>query len=117
MWAVDGQNDSSVSFAARLLEQNINVRIVDKDFNLSNKFLSRGSVVVLAMDNPDTNNLIPLIKETAIDLNTSVVSLESGFGEEELPDWGGRHFRLLNKPQIAILSHSGFSSYLSLIHI
>jgi len=111
MWAVDGQNDSSVSFAARLLEQNINVRIVDKDFNLSNKFLSRGSVVVLAMDNPDTNNLIPLIKETAIDLNTSVVSLESGFGEEELPDWGGRHFRLLNKPQIAILSHSGFSSY------
>ena len=111
MWAVDGQNDSSVSFAARLLEQNINVRIVDKDFNLSNKFLSRGSVVVLAMDNPDTNNLIPLIEETAIDLNTSVVSLESGFGEEELPDWGGRHFRLLNKPQIAILSHSGFSSY------
>ena len=28
-----------------------------------------------------------------------------------MPDWGGRHFRLLNKPQIAILSHSGFSSY------
>ena len=30
---------------------------------------------------------------------------------EELPDWGGRHFRLLNRPQIALLSHSGFSSY------
>jgi hypothetical protein len=37
--------------------------------------------------------------------------LESGFGNEELPDWGGRHFRLLERPQIAILSHSGFSSY------
>ena len=38
-------------------------------------------------------------------------SVDSGFGAEELPDWGGRHFRLLNRPQIALLSHSGFSSY------
>ena len=36
---------------------------------------------------------------------------ESGFGPEELPDWGGRHFRLLEKPQIAMLSHEGFNSY------
>ena len=39
------------------------------------------------------------------------MSLESGFGPEELPDWGGRHFRLLEKPQIAMLSHEGFNSY------
>ena len=38
-------------------------------------------------------------------------SLESGFGPEELPDWGGRHFRLLERPQVAILSHSDFNSY------
>ena len=32
-------------------------------------------------------------------------------GAEELPDWGGRHFRLLERPQIALMAHQDFSSY------
>ena len=111
IWAVDGKDDRSVAFAARLLEQNIQVRIIDKDSTLSGHDLSRGSVAVIAMDNPSFNNLHEAIKGVATDLDISVVSIESGFGPKELPDWGGRHFRLLKKPQIAILSHSGFSSY------
>ena len=111
MWAVDGMDDASVSFAARLMEQNINVRIVDKDIYLSGESLSRGSVIVIGMDNPNVNNLTNYINTVANDLNISVKSLFTGFGPEELPDWGGRHFKLLNKPQIAILSHEGFSSY------
>ena len=111
IWAVDGKDDRSVAFAARLLEQNIQVRIIDKNSTLSGHVLSRGSVAVIAMDNPSYNNLHEIIKTVATDLNISVVSIESGFGPKELPDWGGRHFRLLKKPQIAILSHSGFSSY------
>ena len=111
IWAVDGKDDRSVAFAARLLEQNIQVRIIDKDSTLSGHDLSRGSVAVIAMDNPSFNNLHEAIKSVATDLDISVVSIESGFGPKELPDWGGRHFRLLKKPQIAILSHSGFSSY------
>ena len=111
MWAVDGNDDRSVAFAAKLLEQSIQVRIIDKESLLSEHNLSRGSVAVIAMDNPNNNNLISQIKKVATDLDISVVSVESGFGDKELPDWGGRHFRLLNKPQIAILSHEGFSSY------
>ena len=111
IWAVDGKDDRSVAFAARLLEQNVQVRIIDKNSTLSGHDLSRGSVAVIAMDNPTYNNLHEIIKTVATDLNVSVASIESGFGPKELPDWGGRHFRLLKKPQIAILSHSGFSSY------
>ena len=111
MWIVDGADDLSVTFAARLMEQDVQVRIVDKDITLSGKNLSRGSPVVIAMDNPKNSRLVQLIKNTAKNLNVSVSSLYTGFGLEELPDWGGRHFRLLNKPQIAILSHEGFSSY------
>ena len=111
IWAVDGKDDRSVAFAARLLEQNVQVRIIDKNSTLSGHELSRGSVAVIAMDNPSYNNLHETIKTVATDLDISVVSIESGFGPKELPDWGGRHFRLLKKPQIAILSHSGFSSY------
>ena len=46
MWVVEGQNDTSVSFAARLMEQGLNVRIVDKDIYLSGYSFSRGSVIV-----------------------------------------------------------------------
>ena len=111
MWATDGQDDRSVAFAARLMEKNVQVRIIDKDAVLSGHELSSGSVVVLGMDNPKNENLIDEINTVATELDISLHSLESGFGNEELPDWGGRHFRLLERPQIAILSHSGFSSY------
>jgi hypothetical protein len=111
MWATDGHDDRSVAFAARLMEKNVQVRIIDKDAVLSGHELSSGSVVVLGMDNPKNENLIDEINTVATELDISLHSLESGFGNEELPDWGGRHFRLLERPQIAILSHSGFSSY------
>ncbi len=111
MWAVDGMDDNSVAFAARLMEMNIETRIVDKEISLSGYDLSRGSVVVIGMDNPEINNLHEIVKNIALDLEISITSLDSGFGPEELPDWGGRHFRLLEKPQIAILSHEGFNSY------
>ncbi len=111
MWAVDGMDDRSVAFAARLLEQDIQVRIIDKESFLSGHNLSRGSVAVMAMDNPNIKDLHLYIKSVSTDLNLSIVSIESGFGAKELPDWGGRHFRLLKKPQIAILSHEGFNSY------
>ena len=111
IWATDGDDDRSVAFAARLMEQDIEVRIIDKESTLSNHTLSRGSVAVLSMDNQEISNLNNLVKEVSEELNIPIVSIESGFGAEELPDWGGRHFRLLEKPQIAMLSHEGFNSY------
>ena len=62
MWATDGIDDRSVAFAARMMEQDVEVRIVDKDAVLSGHKLSRGSVVVIAMDNPEINNLPDMIK-------------------------------------------------------
>ena len=57
MWATDGADDRSVAFAARLMEEDIEVRIIDTESILSNYSLSRGSVVVIAMDNPEYDNL------------------------------------------------------------
>ena len=111
MWATDGMDDNSVAFAARLMELGIQARVLDKEATLSGYDLSRGSVVVIAMDNPEINDITEIIKKVSSALNISVVSLDTGFGPEDLPDWGGRHFRLLKKPQIAILSHEGFNSY------
>ena len=62
IWATNGADDNSVAFAARLMEQNIEVRIIDKESTLSGHILSRGSVAVLQMDNPDILNLQNLVK-------------------------------------------------------
>ncbi len=111
MWSVDGNDDRSVAFAARLMELGVQVRIINKATSLSGHELSRGSVVILGMDNPLMTDLHILVEKIARNLELSVVSIESGFGPEELPDWGGEHFNLLERPKVAILSHEGFNSY------
>ena len=110
-WWVNGEDDRSVAFAARLLEQDVQVRIVDKATVFSGLSVPRGSVFVTAMDNPKHPNIASAVKTEAELLGLAVSSTLSGYGAGDLPDWGGEHFRLLNKPQIAILSHTGFSSY------
>ena len=111
MWVADGNDDRSVAFAARLMEKEIEVRIINKDAILSQNIISRGSVAVIAMDNPLYQNLINDINAIASELDISITSINSGYGEEDLPDWGGRHFDLLERPKIAILSHANFNSY------
>ena len=111
MWAVNGIDDRSVAFAARLMELGVEVRIIDKDALLSEQSLPRGSVVVIDMDNPDYEGLSSVVSAIALELNLPVSSISSGFGAEELPDWGGEHFKLLERPQIALMGHQDFSSY------
>ena len=100
-----------MAFAARLLEQDIQVRVIDRATEFSGRALPRGSVFVTAMDNPNRTDLPAKITKQASLLNLDVGSTQSGYGPGDLPDWGGEHFRLLTKPQIAILSQAGFSSY------
>ena len=110
-WSVDGDDDRSVAFAARLMEQGLNVRVTNKPTNFSGKEISRGSVFVTRVDNPGNVDLQKIILMEASNLGIKITSTSSGYGEGNLPDWGGRHFKLLTRPQIAILSQSGFSSY------
>ena len=47
----------------------------------------------------------------AKNLNISVMSIESGFGPDQLLIGVEKTFRLLTKPSIAIMSHQNFNSY------
>ncbi len=93
------------------MEQNVHVRAINKASEFGDVKLNRGSVTVTATDNLNHPNLIELIKQTADELNIKVLSSKSGMGKGDLPDWGGEHFVLLQKPQIAIASQAGSSSY------
>jgi len=111
-YMVDGANDASVGFAARLMEQGLQVRIVDKKSELDGQSFSRGSVVVYRYDNEFfTGDLDQIVESTAKDMSVSAIAIASGMGDQELPDIGGSHFRLLQQPKVALLSRGNISPY------
>jgi len=111
-YIVDGENDASVGFAARLMEQGIKVRVIDKASVLDGQSFARGSIVVYRYDNEFfTGNLDQIVETTAEDASVSAVAISSGLGEDDLPDIGGAHFRLLEQPKIALLSRGKISPY------
>ena len=111
-YVVDGADDASVGFAARLMEQGLQVRIIDKSTLLDGLEMSRGSVVVYRYDNEFFNgNLDQLVESTAKELSITATAISAGLGDGDLPDIGGSHFRLLKQPKIALLTGSGLNAY------
>ena len=109
-WAVNGDDDASVGFAARLMERGVKVRVIDKATQLGTENLVRGSVVVTITDNVNNPDLIALINQTASETKLSIQNLKTGYGTDDMPEWGGDHFKLLTQPQIAILGQAGTNS-------
>ncbi|GLP96982.1 M14 family metallopeptidase [Paraferrimonas sedimenticola] len=109
-WVVDGKSDGALAFAAKLMERGLEVRAS----NITSKFngidLAPGSVMVTGVDNPG-RDVQALIKAAATEANVNVSPISSGYGEGDLPEWGGSHFPLLERPRIAILSGPGTSAY------
>lgn len=109
-WAVNGDDDASVGFAARLMERGVKVRVINKATQLGNEKLVRGSVVVTITDNVGNKDLIDLINISARETSLEIKNISTGFGSGDLPEWGGEHFVLLQQPQLAILGQAGSSS-------
>ncbi|MBF7072745.1 peptidase [Glaciecola sp. MH2013] len=109
-WAVNGDDDASVGFAARLMERGVQVRVIDKATQLGAVDLARGSVVVTITDNRNNENLIDLLNTTAKESQLSIRNINTGYGTGDMPEWGGDHFQLLAKPQLAILGQAGTSA-------
>jgi hypothetical protein len=104
-WVVDGEDDASVGFAARMLEQGAVVRVVDRATRLGGHDMPRGSVFVGMDDNRDQRDRLPgLVESTARDMGVTAHGIDAGLGAGDLPDIGGDHFRLLEAPRIAVLS-------------
>jgi hypothetical protein len=111
-WVVDGVDDASVGFAARLMEQGAQLRAIDRAAELDGRSFSRGSVVVAANDNRKFRGDLPArIAATAGEMNVTAIGIGTGLGQGDLPDIGGRHFKLLQPPRIALLSRGGISPY------
>ncbi|MBT0586276.1 M14 family metallopeptidase [Alteromonas oceanisediminis] len=110
-WTVNGADDNAPGFAAQLMEQGIQVRVLDKSTTYAENDVARSAVVVTVTDNPNRDDLVAQLKSTADKFNLGLTAHTSGFGEGDLPDWGGRHFKLLTRPQLALLSQGNVSFY------
>ena len=110
-YVVDGNNDASVGFAARLMERGVTTRVIDKSTVLDGVTLSRGSIVVSRYDNEFfEGDLDQVVEQTATEVKVTAKAVRSGLGNRDLPDIGGAHFRVLTQPRIAILSGNGINS-------
>ncbi len=110
-WVVNGADDRSLGFAARLMEQGLQVRVIDKAAEFDGNTYSRGSVMVSRRDNRLRDDLAALVQAEARHQGISLSAVNQGLGQGELPDIGGRHFRLLTRPNVALLSHGMINPY------
>ncbi len=110
-WVVDGADDRSVSAAARLMERGVAVQVADRAFTFEDRKFGRGSVLVTLNDNKSfEGQLTAVLGEVTAGLEITALPVATGLGEGDLPDMGGRHFRLLQQPSVALLSRGRVSS-------
>lgn len=109
-WLVNGDDDASVGFAARLMEQGVQVRLINKAGVLGKLIFNRGTIAVLRSDNPQMSDLAAKVSTVAKEVHTDLQSLTQGLGDGDLPDIGGSHFQLLQVPKLAIVGQAGVSS-------
>lgn len=108
---VDGADDNSVAFAAKLLEDEYQVRLAEKDFIIKNQPFTRGSIIVTKLDNRNKSSTVfEKCKEVADNLRIKLFFVDTAFAPGENPDLGGRHFRRLEFPRIAIFGREGYSA-------
>jgi hypothetical protein len=110
----DGTDDASVIAAARLMEQDVHVRVADKAFAFDERDYGRGSVLITRKDNTAFDgDLTAIVAEVAQTAGIAAHGIGSGLGSGDLPDLGGEHFVLLRAPRIAVIGKEPFhaSSY------
>ncbi|HEX4953531.1 MAG TPA: M14 family metallopeptidase [Thermoanaerobaculia bacterium] len=109
---VSGGDDRVPALAARWLEQGLEVRVSDRAFELSGRRFERGSLVLARNDQAATGLAQPfeLAAESAAALGLAAMPVATGLGEGELPDLGGQHFPLLEKPRVGVVTRGEVDS-------
>lgn len=102
--AVSGADDRSLSFAGRMMERGYFVRASGKASRLDNVDLPLGSVAVTLDDNRDQPDWQADARTVARELGLTLHAIGHGRAPGELADLGGREWKLLVKPSIALVS-------------
>lgn len=107
-WAVDGESDAAVAFAARALELGVQLNVSDEPFQARGKRFPRGSLLVRRVENAD--GVAEKVEQAARAARASVYAVGTARSSDDTPDLGGQHFTLLARPRVAVLSNTPVSS-------
>ena len=111
-YAIAGHDDRALVAAARLLALDIELLASEEETTLSGQDLPRGSFLLTVAENGDSfQEDAQRAKEITDELGIDLIPLDSGLGEGELADVGGRKFSLLKKPEIGLLTRGQTSVY------
>ncbi len=111
-FVIDAADDNAVIAAARLMELGRRVRVAEKPFELDGRAFERGSFVINMIDNPGGDRDVRADIETVCgQLLVSAYGVGTGLGAGDLPDLGGEHFMLLERPRIALFGRGMFDPY------
>ncbi len=105
--AVSGADDRAVALAGRALERGLDVRASRSESELDGTPLPVGSIVITADDNRDQPDWIDTVEALAGELGIDVHAITHGRAPGDLADLGGREWRALTQPKIALLSRGG----------
>lgn len=107
-WTVDGASDRAVVFAARALELGLAVEASDEPFRARDRSFARGSLLVRRVENgPDVAARVQRALEAS---SAQAYALGTARSPGDEPDLGGRHFRLLARPRVGLLSNNPVST-------
>ncbi len=105
-WVIDGADDASVALAAKLLGDDLAVRLADEAFTLDGTSFARGSLVVTRDDNrARAGELAAHLRAAASALGVEPRAVSTGLGAGDLADLGGDHFLLLERPRVALAGY------------
>jgi hypothetical protein len=115
-YIIGGDDDLSVTAAARLMERGLQVRVAEKPFRFDDRDFPRGSVAVTALDNRGFSaNWTQVLERTVQELGLTARAVSHGLSPGDGPDLGGGHFKRLEPPRVALFARgmygtSGFGS-------
>lgn len=102
--AVSGADDRAVAFAARLMERGLYVRANTEPSRLDGHELPIGSVALTRDDNRQRADWQAQAHEVATQLGIALHPVTHGRAPGDLADLGGQEWRLLARPNIALMS-------------
>ncbi len=109
-WAMTSQSDGLLPFAVAAMEQDLSVHISDREFAFAGQVLPRGSLLIRRHENErsgrDAAEVARRVQRAASTSGAKLLSQTTGRSPDEGPDLGGGHFRLLERPRVALLGNS-----------
>ncbi|UCF16821.1 MAG: hypothetical protein JSW59_05040, partial [Phycisphaerales bacterium] len=106
-YIIDFASSGIYPVLVRLFENECNLRVATKPFQIEGKNYRPGTILLRAHENP--KSLFAILEEICEELDINVHPVDTALSEDG-PDLGGRKFELLAAPRVAIASQWPISS-------